>query len=529
MKRIYVLKGRGFFLILLGLFMGVLVAPMISLALCIMGEDGKMQLFLSPENKTWGNFSGKEDVFPSTVSRCKEDASRYLMLTLGVARSGKQSNLKEVYIFDNYKPEKCELKNSLSILGMMEPLAQEHFSQQYKLLRSCFELKVDDINGLPLVFKENQEHCQIKKSPEGGVTLNGDLCFLKISSRSQFAILPVIKNECRDADYLKKLGLMPQDLEASLDVLVAGDDTGNSMDLTQIGSRPILLNVAPPSKLAKLSEDFGPEMPRFVTDYSADVDWGKVSIRPGKTTQINLSVLASNISDKNCQGDDCFRMSNYVQPVFGQVEVFEMKNSNKPVLIEEWWDGGFAAANWQGFVTGTGYATNEELFTPGKKYRIQMTFQNPTDDFEIYLSGLNQILINLSAMTGGVVGIDVIPGLQTLKQLGVFPPFMGTGGLKGDDQGVNLGQIIKGLSGIISSHVWPTYFEKVCDPTKASCLKLGKQKFYQRLSMEFTAGETDISTGEMSLEDLNLQKESTVFHSYNMTSKAFPEFRCGGN
>jgi hypothetical protein len=288
-----------------------------------------------------------------------------------------------------------------------------------------------------------------------------------------------------------------------------------------------MLNVTPSSKVAPLSEDFGPGMPRFSTDYNVDVEWGRVAIRPTKsTTQINLSVLASNFSEEICESSDCYRSSNFIQPVFGQIEIYELNKNKKPTLIEEWWDGGFAAANWQGFISGFGYSTVGELFSLGKKYRIQMTFQNPADDFAIYLSGLNQILINLNAMNGGTIGIDSIPGLQNLKQIGIFPSYIGTSVLKNDDQSVNLSQIIKGLSEIISSRAWPPYTERVCNTSQNSCMKIGKTKYFHRLIMEFTAGEMNYETGLLDLNDVNLQKESKIFKGYGMQSRGFPEIYC---
>lgn len=519
-------NGRGLFLLLVTVLSGPLSASAVG---CMMGGDEKIELFLSPETQSWGNFDGHPEVTPSAVTRCMEDSGKYLMLTLGVARSGIESNLHDIFIFNNYHPESCQIVNSASIRSISADRQVDHFSQQFKLLRSCFELKVDDYSGAAINYRDKQEHCQIRKSPDGGVYLSGDMCFLKINSRSQFSVLPILKNECRKPEYLKQLGIMAQDLEANLDVLVAGDDSGNSIDLTQIGSRSLFMSVTPSEKILPLSENYGVETPRFTTRYNVDVDWGKLRIKPGATTQINLSVLASNLSDTVCNGQDCSRSSNFVQPVFGQVELFELNKGKKPTLLEEWWDGGFAPANWQGFVNGMGYSVDGELFTPGKQYRLQMTFQNPTDDYAIFLAGLSQILINLNTFGKGVIGIDQIPALSTLKQLGVFPMLPGTAGLKTDYQGVDLSATIKGLSKIISNNVWPTYFEKICDPSKTNCLKFGKDKFYQRLTLEFTAGEADPATGDMKLENMALQKESKVFSGYSMNKQSLPEISCGGS
>lgn len=516
-------NGRGLFFLLLG----VSSTPMISSASCQFGNEEKIELFLTPQTKSWGDFSGRQEITPSTVTKCGEDAGKYLMISLGVSQASDNAAVRDTFIFNTYKPGACRLNNSASMQKISSNRLAEQFSQQYKMLRSCYDLKVNDIGKAALKFKSKQEHCKIQPTPDGGALLKGDMCFIKISGNNQFAFLPILKSECQDPDYLRSLGLMPQDLEANLNILVVGDDSGNSEDLAHIGLRPIHMSVTPNSKSIPLSDDNGPEMPRFVTNYSADVDWGPLHIRSGgEKTQIDLTLLASNFSDKSCVGNECTRASNYTQPVFGQVQVFGLKN-HRPELLQEWWDGGFASPNWQGFLSGLGFSVNEEVFKVGERYRIQMTFQDPTDDYAIYLSGLSQMLINLGGLQDTNVGIDAVPAVDVLQQLGIFPSLSGTSDLRSANQTVSLTQATQGLASIIANRVWPAYYGKVCDSSKTKCLKLGKQKFYQRLTMEFTAGRNSDDTGEMILENVMTQKESTVFKSYPMSQRSFPSITCG--
>lgn len=517
-------RGRRLFFPLLGL----LLISETSTAGCVFGGEEKVDMYLNPETQFWGDFVGRQELYTSFVGKCNEDAGKYLMISMGVSQASQDSSVRDTFIFDTYKPALCQFKDAMSMKAMEPARQAEQFSQQFRILRSCFDIKVNDLANHPLQYKASQENCQIIPMNDGGVLLRGDMCFIKIGARNQYAITPVLKNECLQPDFLKNKGLMPQDLQANLNILVAGDDSGLSQDLTHIGLRPIRVSIVPKSKSIALTDDYGKESPRFVTTYSADVDWGGLHIYPAEErTKIDLSLLASNFSEKSCAGDYCTRASNYLQPLFGQVEIYEMNPGRRPQLKEEWWDGGFAAPNWQGFITGMGFTSNENIFVPGRKYHIRMTFQDPTDDYAIFLSGLTQMLVNLSSMEGSTVGIDVLPAIGSLQQLGVFPSLPGAGSLRSNNQPVNLTAISKGLSDIVANRIWPAYYSKICDSSTSSCLSLGKQKFYQRLSLEFVAGGIDPESGELIIKNLATQKESKIFQSYPMAQRPFPTITCG--
>jgi hypothetical protein len=256
-----------------------------------------------------------------------------------------------------------------------------------------------------------------------------------------------------------------------------------------------------------------------------NADWGPISIKSGSETEINLSFLVSNLRDEKCVNGSCTSTSNFVQPFFGQIELFQLRKNGTPQLIEEWWDGGLVPPNWQGFVKGMRYRVEDQLIVPGVKYRLVATFQDPTDDYAIFLSGLKQMLIRQYSVEGSTVGIDSIPALSTLKSLGVIPGFAGVRDLSSNDQVVELREAINGLEKLIYSPIWPPYYNSIC-ANDSGCMELGNKKFHQRLVLEFTAGQ-DLSNGIVKLENIKMRKDSPIFNGYPMQATEFPKFQCG--
>ncbi|MFV8258752.1 hypothetical protein ACNQKP_13170 [Bdellovibrio bacteriovorus] len=515
--------SRGHLSLLFGLTL--MLAGPLAHAACIVENEEKVQINISPETKSWGDYRGQETIDGSRIVKCQEEAGRFLMLSLGAVQWGSSSEVKDSYIFNSFDPGTCSLENSRSISSYLPQVTKANFERQYKFLRSCIDLRVADTRGGALVVNEKQPFCDVTRIDNSAVLMRGSMCFIKIRAQNDYAVQPILKKECLDPSYLDAMGIEAQDIYANLDTLVTGDESGSSTDVRHVGSRPFHINITPKSGLLPLSEDFGAGIPRFTTTYTVDGDWGPVSIRSRQDrTQIDLSFLVSNIADRSCEGSSCSSSSNFMQPFVGQVELFRLRDAARPELIEEWWDGGLVPPNWQGVMNGISYRVPDRLFTPGGKYRLVATFQDPTDDYAIYLNGLKQMLVRLFDTEGATVGVDTLPAISTLGDLGIIPGINGMGGLHSNNQTVSLAQTMEGLEGIIASTVWPPYYDRACAGSE-SCMRMGKRKFHQRLILEFTA-DMDPSGGDVELANVRMQKNSPVFKSYPMQSGDFPILRC---
>ncbi|MEK2690274.1 hypothetical protein [Bdellovibrio sp. GT3] len=494
---------------------------------CVVDNDDRIEINISPESRSWGDFKGQQLIPASRVYKCQEDAGRYLMITLGATQWTHSTEVKDTYIFDNYEPEQCSIQNSKSFSSYSAQRTKANFSRQFKFIRNCFDMRVIDIAGAPIVAKEDQEYCQIERRPDGALILRGDMCFLKIRGQNQFAIQPILRNECLESDYLESMGIQAQDIYGNMNILTTGDDTGYSTDVENIGSRSVHVNITPNAKLLNLSEDFGTGVPRFTTHYNINADWGDLKIKTDfeNKTEIDLSFFVSNLAQEKCEGNACTSSSNFTQPFVGQVELYKISGVKTPKLVEEWWDGGLVPPNWQGFVKGIRYRVDDAVVAADGRYRLVATFQDPTDDYAIFLSGLRQMVLRMYDVTGSTVGIDNLPAISTLQTLGAIPEFTGLVPLNQNNQAVDLAETLKGLEAIISSTVWPPYYDSVCDGAK--CVKLGKRKFHQRLVMEFTVRRPRYEGEDVGIEDVRMQKISPIFNSYPMQKAEFAKLRCG--
>lgn len=516
--------SRGLLSLLLS-FAILLCSPLVKAA-CVVENDDKIQINISPETLSWGSYLGKSSISASRVIKCQEEAGKFLMISLGSVQWGPSSETKDSYIFNTFEPGACRLENSRSINSYQPLVTKNNFDRQYKFIRSCIDLRVADTRGLPLIVNEKQEFCDVQRIDESAVVMRGNMCFVKIRSQNDFSIQPLLREECLNPAYLEYMGIEAQDIYANLDTLVSGDDSGVNPDVRHVGSRPLHINITPQSGLLALSEDFGTGVPRFTTTYNVDGDWGGIEIRSKTSqTQIDLSFFVSNVSERQCKGATCSSSSNFSQPFVGQIELFKLSGNGKAELIEEWWDGGLVPPNWQGVMKGIGYRVPDQLIQSGAKYRLVATFQDPTDDYAIFLNGLKQMLIRLYNTEGATVGIDSIPAIPTLGELGVIPNFTGIGGLHDNNQTVSLSEAVNGLEKIISSTVWPPYYDRVCASDQA-CMKLGRSKFHQRLVMEFVANMPDPAGGRVLIEGVKTQKSSPLFQSYPMQVAEFPSLKC---
>lgn len=492
---------------------------------CMADSDEKIEIQISPAIQNWGDYTGKQLIPSTLIDKCEKDAGRFLMISLGSAFWDTTNTGINTSIFGDHSARNCSINNSQVLGDFKRDRATASLQRQYKFIRSCFDVRVIDVGGEPIIAKENQEYCQIQRENDGALTLVGDMCFLKVRARNKFAIQPVFKRKCLDPLYLQELGVEPQDMYAKLNTLIAGDDTGNSEDLTHIGSRLLHLNIAPDAKTLNLTEDYGYQTPRFVTDYSVDSDIAAVEVKQQvDSSELQLKFLVSNFSPEKCTGTQCASASNYTQPFFGQVELYQVGRT-KQTLVDEWWDGGLVPPNWQGLVPGMKFRLSEGPLVQGARYKLVVTFQNPTDDYAIFLSGFKQMLLNTYATEDAEVGIDIFPNISSLSNLGVLPSFGGIGSLVRHDQGVSLGEVVRGLDGIIQNQIWPPYYERVCDDG-AACLKVGNKKFHQKYIVDFVVGEQDMDTGMQKLMNLSVSKRSVLGGNYDNKTSGFASLKC---
>lgn len=495
---------------------------------CKMSRDPKMNFAISYENKNIIGFSEATDApqAPSVIDRCQLDSGKFLMFALGVRRPSLNSDVADVSFDGKISDAKCSIANSFL---KDQPSFDERasiISKQYKALRACSYIQLYDLDNKPIDYQPQQDHCTITKAVDGSLKMEGDYCFIRVRPSNRYAVTTVIKDECRDVQYLNSHGIDPQDVEASLNAYVVGDDSGYSTDVDPIGATQTRLYFAPHSNLLKLSDDYGPEFVRFPTEFDADVHMGEMKIRgSGETFTVDMSLLVDNRSKKNCYQGMCASPSDYDVPVVGQVEFSQVNRDGSLTFLDEWWHAGLANPRWQGLMKSGPHILNETVLTPETRYHMTVTFVDPLEDFTLFVKDIQQFTINLKNLQG-TAGVDSIMPMDALTSLVGLAPMENLPSLSSPDMSVEMDRILRTLSKLGQDRMWPSYFDDICNSSRASCVKAGKAKFYSQITVDFTMGEFDSDTGTWKLKDFSVKRESPVFGSYATKPAALPTVSC---
>ncbi|MDG0814898.1 hypothetical protein [Bdellovibrio svalbardensis] len=499
-----------------------------AIAGCKMSRDPKMNYFISYENKALGMFSeaAEKAQAPSVIERCQLDSGKFLMLSLGVRRPTLNSDVADVSFDGQLIDTKCSIENSFFKEQPDYSERSKIIEQQHKVLRTCTYMQIFDLDNKPIEFKPEQSHCKITRMPTGSLKAEGDFCFVRIRPINRFAVSTVVKDECRDVNFLKANNIAPQDVEAALNAYVVGDDSGLSTEVDPIGSTKTRLYIAPHSKMLNLSDDFGADTPRFPTEFNADVHMGELKIRGSKETfTVDMSLLVNNRSQKSCYQGMCASPSDFDVPVVGQVELFEVQKGGKENYIDAWWHAGLANPNWQGLMKSGPHVLNETELKPGTHYRMTVTFVDPAEDFTLFIKDIQQMTIDLKGLQG-TAGLDSIAPIMALTSLVGLPPMENLPSMSSPNMEVEMERVLKTLQKLGQDRQWPSYYNDVCNSKRASCIKAGKSKFYSKLTLDFTMGDFNIETGSWDLNSYTVKRESPVFGNYTVNPKALPTVSC---
>jgi hypothetical protein len=498
-------------------------------ATCKMSRDPKFNYYISPENQTVGMFTegGNLNQSPTVVERCQSDAGSFLMVSLGVRRPGLNSDTSDVSFDGKLSDSQCRINNSFSRNPISFLETAGLVRDQHRILRTCTYLQIYDLDGRPLNFKNVSPSCRITTLDNNIVRAEGDYCFFRLQAASRFAISAIVKPECRDPDFLKANHINPQDIEASLNTYVTGDDTGMSSDVTPIGATKVRLYIAPYSNHLNLSDDFGPDVPRFPSDYGAEIHMGGMKIRGSLGNYVmDMSLQVDNIMQRTCKNGFCTSPADFDIPVVGEVELNEVKAGGKMNYIDGWWHAGLVPARWQGLLRTAQHNLNEVEFKPGRRYSMTVTFIDPYEDFALFRKGMQQLLIDLRGVQG-TAGIDSIQPLSSLGELIGLPNLENLPTLSSPDMSAELGRIIETLQRMGQDRQWPYYYDRICDSRRASCIVAGKQKYFLKLTTEFTVDGQDDDNMELRVRDIVVKRDSPKFENYTRRVQELPGVVCG--
>lgn len=495
---------------------------------CKMSRDPKNNFFIDYVRSYIGNYGdGNASILPSSINECRLNAGKYLMLSSGVRIPARSSDVSEISFDGQMAENSCRVENSL--FANMPTYDQRKFDvqEQHRFLRTCTFIDVADTTGRPVRFKENQSSCQLTVISPGVVRMKGNFCFLQIDPSYNLSVTLGIDDNCAKEQFLKENNIAIRDYEVSLNSYVVGDDTGQSTDIDAIGSRRYRLTIQPDEKILKLSDDLGQESPRFPTEYSAEIHIGNIEIAPmiSNRSMINLSYSVANRAQPKCSDGLCSNIANYHIPIVSDVNIYEIAQNNKKILIDSWMTAGVAEANWQGILKSTQHPVDDFVFEIGKTYTIISDFVDPYDDYQLYLKYTQQMLIDLKG-ANGVAGLEQLSPLLPLDELEGIPNMNGLPAMTSTDLNTDLDRALKFFKMLGSDRNWPIYYEKVCSPEILSCVQSGKAKYWLKLTTTFTVTGKDPNSNKLILSNFRLRKETPQHLFYDKNIDGLPKYLC---
>ncbi len=485
---------------------------------CVASRDPRMNYFISYEKPYAGLFAdgtAVKDIRPTIVDRC-QGSGDYLMVALTLRTQKANGRTGDISFTNKLRDDSCKIVNNPFPSAQTYEDKLQVFEKQYQLLRSCTYYDIVDIDdneiGLP---PEGQPAAKIEILGKNHIRAEGDFVYLKARPNNRFAIGIGLKKECTRASTIRALGLQPGDLQALLNTYIAGDASGNTTDLTSIGSTRVRLALTAGSELMNVSSTDEPaEVPSWPTTFKTAVEFGTLSIKPENDarSRLDFTPLVDNLGARKCRNGICSSENSFQAPVAGMVELRDLNNTRRKV-IDSWYFGASAPSQYQGFLESVSKYLDPGLIAVGKRYSIEMTMVDPYEDFLLFRSGLSQMMIDLTSL-GSVAGLDVMQAFGGIATVTGMRAISGLGGMVGPDASQIIQAAMKEIEDFKGPQSWPPFFDKSCINKTGPCYSRGQTKFLKKIGAEFTIGELK--------EDLSYRLENMRIYS-NDPSNGFIE------
>lgn len=480
----------------------------------------------TPAIRVYGEGTGST-ILPQTIDKCTESAGQFLMLSKGIYMPTLVSDVADISLDGEIPSDNiCKIENPLFAKPLSHDQKKDLVRRQHRFLKECGFISVAELSGRPLRYNARQQFCKITNMGPSIAKLEGDYCFLQINPSYNLAITLGINPECATPEKMRSLGLEFGDIEATLNSYVTGDASGMSTDVDPIGSSRYRFTLQAPQNLIELSEDMGPEAPRFPTTYKAEMNMGDLQFRPSGEDRVDLDMYLSvdNMDSPSCKDGLCTGPSSYNIPVAAEVEIYRLPPAGKPQLVDGWTTGTIAQGSWKGLMRLPQQTIDGLYMKKGEQYKVVVTMIDPYDDFYIFLTRAEQFLVDLKG-ANGVAGLDSIPSLVALTNLAGMPDLVGLPSITTSDLNSDLEQSLGFFKKLGATRLWPTYYSRLCDPTHGKCFEAGKQKFWNRFTTHFTVG--DLSPNNIyNLSDIRVTKESPQQVIMNKAVKTLPRYSC---
>jgi hypothetical protein len=526
-------------------FVAALVLPLFPTMACKMKGPDELGYYYSFSNGKNGFFAPKteEKVKFATLAMGSCDdlkVRKFFEVRLGPVEASLNSHISRTVISKNYRPLQCKINNSKIKPHELKDQISFHENKR-AFLELCVETHVVDKGSKEIIFLENQEWCAPTRVSPKEVVINGPQCYFKVQPNSNFFVYLKTKKECDDPAYLRKNGVFPAEFLAEFSTFLTDSEDGRGLNFTTIGKSLLRFILGPEEKLIPTGVSYNETVSYPLTWVLPNVEVGEIKIQKKKTvknsTFIRLPLMVDNRCKKVCKNGKCVGPCHFIQPLAGEVNLFQEVDGKKE-FITTWYTGGAVPANWQGKVEGVEERVFRDL-TPGK-YNIEVIFRDPTEDWRFFTKDFNSKIGRLSTDLS-TSRIGTVFGEHPTIASGTFD----LSGLASSISRISRGTKFDSLKrarfkfhNLFTYKYWPPMYEKICDQNLEACERLGGSKKYLKFNIDFNLieekvrGRTDIPgmpnqfNKRLALKEVKVKRESTHLPDYQMEVTKFPKGEC---
>lgn len=477
-----------------------------------------------PEQETTSYYleDGVVSLAPAiTVNNCSGQSNgKFLMIALGPEVIEFEDNVRGLNFTGDFGLKKCELSGN----PLPNPTSHEkrelNFKEDWKFLKSCIDVIVEDEGIRPLNVPEKQVGCDLKLLSKNKASFNGGFCFFRPNFGSTFKIKLEARAECKNLSSLKKLSLNTNELLAGLNFYSAGDASGSSVNLTALSNTKLKISINPFKDVLPASDNFNLSYPSWPEIWSApDVHLAEMNLykKGEERIEIEMPMIVDNNCPASCREGICQSSCDYSQPIVAEFSLYELKNGKSEILTT-WYDGGITPAKFQGTIKGIKNEIPISYLEKGKTYRIEGVFIDPKYDYDAFKKRIRTILNNIRQRLGrignsGIPTIQPIPTInesRTLPILGKIPEIV-------FDRPINeIDRMVEQLRSYLSYRLWPPYYSNIC--YDKYCIKT--EKNFMTLGVDFEILDSE-SEDKLNYQVIRNFRKSLLVPNYE--KKYFPK------
>ncbi|MBL7669754.1 MAG: hypothetical protein JNM39_04655 [Bdellovibrionaceae bacterium] len=503
---------------------------------CDMTKEDRNEIYINPDFNFlhYGSKSKSAGPITTEIVNCRKSEGKYLVFSLGLKKSSLISDVSHLsYDGRLISDKQCSIKYGSAVFPNMTSLEEKFqldHQKQFKVLRSCLQFRIRDIDKEMIQFSPNQATCRVTPGPDSTFALDGNYCYIKVNPRTHLQVAVEVKQDCRDSKFLVANSISAQDLNIVANTWISGDESGQSHDLEYVRSFPIKMSLLPSKKLFPLADNNIKEEIQYPSSYNVSLEAGPIQFQKVGAGRFNFdfSLAVNNQGPESCvPGKPCSSNSNFNMPVGGEIQLSEV-NADGTELVRRFPFLAVAPPQFQGILKNTYRPVIEDFeFKPGSKYQVTFTMTDPVEDFRRAQVKINSIKFELPKVSDSLPNIPSTPtmgNIRDFKVMDALPSGMTPGTV--DSALSELNRILKDGKATVQ---WPQAFETVCSARGLqNCVELSRVSEVFNISVEFQAGKIDPNTNLLNVSDIVLGGESALGPLLRGSVEQLPSYVCGG-